>query len=105
MLFRSNSFEIVNNTTATIFTVDTTQARAFSVNYTIIRNTGYQTGTLLVSSNGGSVDLNWSQDYVENETTGVVLSVSQTGTTVSIAYTSNNTGFPGTINYSITYLA
>lgn len=100
-----NSFEIVNNTTATIFTVDTTQARAFSVNYTIIRNTGYQTGTLLVSSNGGSVDLNWSQDYVENETTGVVLSVSQTGTTVSIAYTSNNTGFPGTINYSITYLA
>jgi len=100
-----NSFEIVNNTTATIFTVTTTQTEAFSVNYTILRGTAYQTGTFLVSSNGSTTDLNWSQDYVENESTGVTLSASQTGTTVSVSYTSNNAGTPGTINYSINYLA
>jgi hypothetical protein len=100
-----NTFEIVNNTTATIFTVATGQTKAFSVNYTILRGTAYQTGTFLVSSNGSTSDLNWSQDYVENESTGVTLEASQSGTTVSVTYTSNNTGTPGTINYSITYLA
>ena len=100
-----NTFEIVNNTTATIFTVATGQTKAFSVNYTILRGTAYQTGTFLVSSNGSTSDLNWPQDYVENESTGVTLEASQSGTTVSVTYTSNNTGTPGTINYSITYLA
>ena len=100
-----NTFEIVNNTTATIFTVTTAQTKAFSVNYTILRGTAYQTGTLLVSSNGSTTDSNWSQDYVENELTGVTLAVSQSSTTVSITYTSNNSGTPGIINYSITYLA
>ena len=102
-----NSFNIVNNTAspATIFTISALQTQAFSVNYTILRDNGYQTGTLLVSANGSTSNLNWSQDYVENESTGVVLSASQSGTTISVKYTSTNTGTPGTINYSITYLA
>lgn len=101
-----DTFEIVNNTASpsTIFTVSTLQTKAFSFNYTITRGSGYQTGTIMISSNGGSADLNWSQDYVENETTGVTLSVSQTSTTVSVQYTSTNSGSPGIINYSITYL-
>ena len=101
-----NTFNIVNNTSppATIATISTLQTQAFSVNYTILRGTAYQTGTVLVASNGGSADLTTSQDYVENESTGVVLSASQSGTTVSLKYTSTNTGIPGIINYSITYL-
>ena len=97
--------DIVNNSTATVFTISTTQAKAFSFNYTIVRGTGYQTGTVIVSSNGSTADLNWSQDYVENETTGVTLRASQTGNTITVQYTSNNLGIAGTINYSITYLA
>jgi len=62
----------------------------------------------LVSSNGSSTNLNWSQDFVENETTGVILSVTQTSTDVFVQYTSTgtgpNSGIPGTLNYSITYL-
>ena len=101
-----NTFNIVNNTSSptTIATISTLQTQAFSVNYTILRGTAYQTGTVLVASNGGSADLTTSQDYVENESTGVVLSASQSGTTVSLKYTSTNTGIPGIINYSITYL-
>lgn len=105
-----SSFDIVNDTSvpATIFTVDTTQVAAFSVNYTILRGSGFQTGTLLVSSNGSSNNLNWSQDFVENETTGVTLSVTQTSTDLFVQYTSTgtgpNSGIPGKLNYSITYL-
>lgn len=102
---------IVNNTSSpsTIFTVDTTQTTAFSVDYTIVRISGganaYRTGTLLVSSNGVTTDLTWSDDFVENEVTGVALSVTQSGTTVSVKYTSTNVvGSSGTIKYSVTYL-
>ena len=102
---------IVNNTSSPsiIFTVDTTQTKAFSVDYTLVRISGgasaYQTGTLLISSNGITTDLTWSQDFVENEPTGVVLSVSQSGTTVSVKYVSSNiVGSSGTIKYSVTYL-
>jgi hypothetical protein len=100
-----SKIDIVNNTTATVLTISATQAKAFSFNYTIIRGTGYQTGTVIVSSNGASADLNWSQDYVENETTGVALAVSQSGNNITVQYTSNNTGIPGIINYSVTYLS
>ena len=102
-----NTFNLVNNTASpsTIFTISSLQTQAFSVNYTILRDNGYQTGTVLVSANGSTTNLNWSQDYVENESTGVTLSVSQSGTTISVRYTSTNTGTPGIFNYSITYLA
>ena len=101
-----NTFNIVAATgsPATIFTVDANQTTAFSVNYTIYRGTAYQTGTIMVSGNGSTTDLTWSQDMVQNESTGVVLSVSQSGTTISVQYTST-AGSPGKFKYSVTYIA
>ena len=93
---------IVNNTSAPLFTVDTSQATAFTVNYTIIRGTSHRTGTILVSSNSGSPTT--SDDYVQNSDTGITLSATQTGTTVSVNYSSANLGTNSTINYSVTYL-
>ena len=95
---------LINDTSATIFGIDTTQAIAFSVNYTITRGSLYRTGTLVVSSNDGSGNPTTSDDYVQNGDTGITLSASQTGTTVSVNYTASNLGDPGTINYSTTYL-
>ena len=100
-----STVNIVNNSTATLFTINALQIQAFSIDYTITRATAYQTGTILVSVNGSTTDLTFSQDYVENETTGVTVSVTQASNTVSIAYTSSNTGTPGTFKYSINYLA
>ena len=97
-------FTLVNNTSAPIFTVDTSQAIAFAINYTIIRGSDYRTGTLTVSSNTGSGDPTTSDDYVQNGDVGITLSASQTGTTVSVNYTASDLGDPGTINYSTTYL-
>ena len=95
---------LLNDTSAAVFTVDTSQAIAFEVNYTIIRGSAYRTGTLSVSSNNGSGAPVTSDEYVQNGDTGISLSVSQAGTTVSVNYTSSDLGTTSTINYSITYL-
>jgi hypothetical protein len=51
-----------------------------------------------------SAGLVTSDDFVENADTGVTLSVTQAGDTVSLNYVSQNLGLNATINYSITYL-
>jgi hypothetical protein len=80
---------------------------AFSVDYTITRQTGSSLGyfrkgllTVAVNSSSGS-DLTWGDDYVENEVTGIILTASQTGSVVSVQYTSTATGFSGSIKYSV----
>jgi hypothetical protein len=75
--------------------------RAFRIDYTIIRDTSYRTGTLTVASGTGFV---YTDDYVENSSTGVTLTATSGTGIVTIAYTSTNTGIDGSIKYSITNL-
>ena len=98
---------LINDTAANVFEIDATITRAFSVNYTIVRNFSYRTGTLLVASDVGdsSTGITSMDDYVENNNTGVALSVTQSGDIVSVDYTANEQGVNGTMTYSITYLA
>jgi hypothetical protein len=49
--------------------------------------------------------LNINDDYTENTTTGVDINISQIGSTVTVSYTTSDTGVPGIIHYSITHLA
>ncbi len=98
---------LINNTTATIFTINATAIVAFSVNYTISREFNYRTGTLTVTSDVGdsSGGLEFTDDFVENNPTGITLTVSQAGDTISVGYTATSTGVNGTISYSVTNLA
>jgi Pectate lyase superfamily protein len=102
--------ELVNNTTGTVLSTSTDIAKAFTVNYTITRavlsplGTAYRTGTIMVATNSDAADLTWNDEYLENVPTGISLSVSQVGTTVSVNYTSTNSGVNGTISYSVTSL-
>ena len=98
---------LANNTTANVFELDATTAKAFNVNYTIVRGFSYRTGTMLVATDVGdsSLGITSSDDYVENNDTGVTLEISQAGDTVSLDYTTTDTGTTGSISYSITYLA
>jgi hypothetical protein len=92
---------------ATVTTVSTNQAVAFELNYTITginASYPYRTGTLLVSSNNGSGNPTWSDDYVQNADTDIILSVTQSGTTVTVSYSSSSSS-NNIINYSINYLA
>jgi hypothetical protein len=85
-----------------VFTVNATDVRAFAVNYTIVVGTNYRTGTLTVASAGGAT-VSWTDDYTENNNTGITLGVTQSTNTVIVDYTSGvNTG---TMTYSITNLA
>ena len=98
---------LINDTSDNVFEIDATDVVAFSVNYTITRDYSYRTGTLLVTSDVGdsSGGLVSTDDYVENNPTGINLSVSQAGNTISLDYTATETGVNGTISYSIAYLA
>jgi hypothetical protein len=95
--------ELANNNTDTVTEISTLQATAFEINYKITRNDLYRVGTLMVASSAAGPSA--SDDYVQNGDTGITLSVNQVGTTLSVIYTSTNTGINGIINYSINYLA
>lgn len=109
-VIESGTAATLNNNTGsatTIFTVPGATVRAFAVNYTIIRDTAYRTGTLVVASSAADStgDLSFSDDYVENNQTGVGLTVTESSNTISVKYTTTNTGTNATITYSITHLA
>lgn len=97
-----------------IFTVDTAVSiaqggfQAFRMDYTIYRltagATAVRTGTLtVVASGSGSVE--WNDEYSQNDDTNVTLLVSEAADVITIAYDSDNTGYNGTLYYSITHLA
>jgi hypothetical protein len=94
------------STLTTLFTVDSDKIRAFSMNYTIVRGTDFRTGTMMVAAQpeDSSGELCWSDDYVENLTTGVSLSASQVGNVISVQYTTES-GEGVTITHSINHLA
>ena len=97
--------DLIDNSTNNLFTVDTGLSNpivAFRVDYTIIRSTAYRTGTMTITSN---TPLTYTDDYTENASTGITLSASQTGSNVTVSYTSTSTGGDGTIRYSITHLS
>lgn len=96
---------LLNNTSATVFTFSTTVAKAFMINYTIIRNVSYRTGTIMVATDSGASDLDFDDNFVENNNTGVTLNITQTGDIVSLNYATTNIGINATITYSINYLA
>ena len=93
-----------NETDYPLFTVDTGTigANSFKTTYSITRGSTYRTGTLWVASTGSSL-LNFMDDYTENTDCGVTLTVSQVGSTITVSYTTSNTGTNGQMSYQISY--
>jgi len=77
---------------------------ALSINYTIVRGTAYRTGIINITTTG-SGSLNYTDDFTENASTGITLTVTQSGSTVFVKYISTNTGAAASLTYSITHLA
>ena len=97
---------LLNNTSTStpIFTIDTTLTPTFSFDYSIARNQTYRVGTWRVAS-AGSATLVSSDSGIENASTGVTITVTQNLTTITVGYTTTNTGLNATLNYSVYYLA
>ncbi len=87
-----------------IFTVNLNTTKAFSVNYTIIRDTAYRTGTLTVAAGSVSGNIAYNDSFVENATTGITLSVTQVDSTIYVNYISTSTGDPSNMAYVINSL-
>ena len=97
-----NAALVGNQSNVTIFTLTTsTSIESFKIDYSIIRNTGYRTGTLVIASNQGGIP-QFTDDYTENVNLGITLSVTQTGSVISVKY-SSLAGQPATMSYSTTY--
>ena len=98
---------LANNVpTATVaVTYNVSNTQAISINYTVTRGQAYRSGTIVVATNGATNNLTYTDDYSENTSTGITLTVTQTGSDVFLRYISTNTGTVGSLTYSITHLA
>lgn len=90
-----------------IFSINSLDVKAFRMEYTIVRDTSIRTGTLFVATgpDDSSDPVVHTEDYVENASTGITLSVTQSTSQVSVEYVSTNLGVDGTLTYSISHLA
>jgi len=98
--------ELLNNIAAPsiIFSEDANTTKVFTVNYAIIRDTTYRTGTLSVVAGSISGSLVYNDNFIENASTGITLAASQVDSTINITYISTNTGQSGTISYVVNNL-
>lgn len=103
------TFTLSNNVSnQTIFTTSASLVKAYRMDYTLTRSTGIRHGALTVVSQDtgdSSLTLSTTEDYTENVDAGVTFSVVQSGTTVTVRYTTTNTGSSGTLTYSLAQLA
>jgi hypothetical protein len=110
-----------NATNTTLFSIDLTAAAAgrdvggfstFRMEYNITRptavSTGKRRGTFTVvaigdnDSSGNAVT--YDDDYTENEVVDVDLTAVNTAGVLTVSYTAGDTGYDGTIYYSLSYL-
>jgi hypothetical protein len=94
---------IFDNGTGNLVTITggVNNINAFKIDYTILRTTSYRTGTMTVV---GGTGFSYSDDFVENTSTGVTLTATNNSGNVTISYSATNTGQNATINYSISTL-
>ena len=95
----------------TAFALDTIISRSFKIEYSITRENGYRTGTILVSSLSNTIagnQVSYSDDYVENTNLGVTLTAYQNPanpTLIDIQYTTGApiVGYDAQMSYSVRY--
>jgi hypothetical protein len=96
-----------SQTDTTLFTVDTTQARAFAFDYTVTRGVGVRQGrvTVVASTDGNGTDLVYTDSGSENSDLGVTFGVSESLGTIYVLYTTTAIALDGQIYYSVVNLA
>lgn len=105
---RGITFTLGNNqTNQTVHSINNDNVKAYQMFYTITRTSAVRNGVLTVvsgpdDSTGATA---FSDDYTENDSTGVTFSVSQSGSQTNLQYSTNDIGESGTLTYSLTHLA
>lgn len=103
------TFSLANNVVSPLIiaSINNNNVKAFSMNYTIERGNAVRHGVMTVTSgpDDSSAATAFTDDYTENFTTGITLSITQSGSDTQIRYASSNIGELGTLTYSIAHLA
>jgi hypothetical protein len=98
-LYNGVTVSLADNT-ASPTTVITLSQASFTIEYRIARGTAFRRGSITVDFNPAGSNLTYTEDYTENASTGVTLSVTQVGTDAVIQYVTTSTGQAATFNYS-----
>ena len=98
----TTSLTVVTDTNGVPFTLNAASTPAFTVNYTLTRGLATRSGVITVATNTAGL-LNSQDNNIENTSTGVTLSVVQSGAAVSLKYTTTSTGESATLQYAISY--
>lgn len=93
------TINIANNSTANIFSVAYAGSENMLVDYSIIRGTAKETGTIMVTTDGMNVAV--ASDNAGLSDSGVSFSGSISGSNLVLSYTSTNTGQAGTMKFSL----
>ena len=96
-----------NTADQTVTTIDATVVKAVQINYTIVRNTAIRTGVLTVVAGTDASGTNLTVDNtgIQNSSTGVTFSATETASVVTVKASTTSTGFGAILKYSITHLA
>ena len=95
-------FAVLVNNEASFITAFTTiiPYNRITIDYSISRNGVYRNGVISAAVTGSTIV--WSDDYNQTGDTGVVLNLTSSGSLVTVQYTTTNTSYDATLNYSIT---
>lgn len=95
-----------NNVTSptTAFSYSELGIWSLGIDYSISRDNTYRTGRLSIVLENGAGALTYTDDFSENITTGITLTVTQTSNEIFVKYISTNTGNSGTLTYSVTHV-
>lgn len=106
------TYVMTSSSSGMVFSINSDNTRAFSVDYTVVTGNAVRHGTMMVSTqiDGGVVSvLNYSDDYTDNGISAdVTLMPTQSlgSSTVSLTYTTgSNSGNQSTLTYSVAHLA
>ena len=94
-------------TNTTLFTVITTYIKAFKMDYTIQVETSARTGTMTIvndADDSAGDGFSYTDDFVENSTTGVTINVTDVAGLITVSYASDAGRAAGKIYYSLTHL-
>jgi len=95
------------STNATLLTKNSVLVKAFSMNYTIVRETSVRTGTMIIvndADDSAGDGLSYTDDFVENSDTDVTLNVIDVGSVITVQYSASSARGNGKIYYSLTHL-
>lgn len=94
---------LVNNGNGNLIVVNKTAITSFAFEYMIVRSDNRRIGTITVSGGQAATatGFSYTDNFVENGSTGVTLTPTDTGTQLTVGYACTNTGANATIRYSV----